>query len=204
MRFTERAAAALAQLPPRYRRRGFDYARLNALLQSDPESLRAAWRAALLRECSRADAAIFPRSAARGARADDEVALALCELWSCAFRKICKKLQKRLAVPALRFRADVVGSCAFKFLGSADRAALLLRAPGAEPECPVCLSGASEWLALRCGHAVCEACSRALWAPGAEARAAAATRKACPVCRAPMAAHPMFAVRATTRAARES
>ena len=118
----------------------------------------------------------MPIARARAARRAAEQELEeISQLFSTALRKICKKLGRRLGLPALNWLQDAAALHVVDFLGSARRAALC--EGRLQCECPICLSSSNDFLILRCGHSVCATCCRSLYAdPDNELKLADAAR----------------------------
>lgn len=191
----------------------FAYGRLKKLMKGDETKAHDAaeiaklqrelwreWRGRLRYEISKCQRLLFPSWGCFRAPLNDSDVQELCELYTAAFRKMCKKLQKHLELPALAFFCEAARSHQYAFLGSAKRAAL--GSGRAECDCPVCLSTSNDFLILRCGHKVCAQCVQAMWRadPDSETQLANAALQAfCPMCRAGLACHPFFAIRCSPR-----
>ena len=201
MKFSEELITR-SEYPQRVVGPGFRYAHLKEQIRSSPEWIRRRWVQRLHEECARAERLLFPRYRLCAIRLPPAEVLELSTLWSTAFRKICKALERRLGLPALKFHASVLSAFTYAFLGGAKRAALHIQLEcGGVIDCPLCLDTRDCFLVLRYSHAVCEGCAAMLWAPIGEksAIAGASMWTPCPVCRAKLAAHPFFTVAVTKK-----
>lgn len=194
MKFQVTYERELARFPTHVARRLFPYGALKRAVRDDGlVQPWEEWRNLLLHHLAQSQRVLLPRVRWLAPAMSDEDTLKACVLVSTAFRKMCKKVQRRLRMPAVSLHAKACNT--HEILGGARLKAL---AHPKSAECPVCLEeSARDFVILRCGHTVCAECAASIWANPDDptATALASLNKPCPVCRTRLAAHPWFALR---------
>lgn len=177
----------------------------------DPEGTRAAWRDTLQSECTKIDklARAGPVSLISSmicAKIPTSYSyrdqLQLMEWNAMTLYKICKKLQKKLMVPSMKWYTRCLSNHDFSFTGSAYRSWLSAQTNNEVVECPICCdtisdkNERSEWVFMRCGHITCVSCAKRMWKINDQKGttynlfAIANSYATCPVCRAHRPCHP--------------
>jgi hypothetical protein len=143
------------------------YSRWKKEIVHAPEQLilNITWQQELEKECKRVDHSLFRSSSlmicGRTPRVSPQIKSELCQWNAKTLYKICKKLQKKLQVPAMAWYTRTLAHHTFHFAGSARSAFLLHQLNPSETSCPICMEGGGEtrtWIFQRCGHVLCKDC----------------------------------------------
>jgi hypothetical protein len=161
MKFGKYYKQALTRLPESATSVCIPYDQWKKWIRVDHGSISQQWQDLLTQECGQVDKFIFTQPRLRdmlclsnAARISVEDKLYLCELNARALYKICKKLQKKIQVPALKWYLDITSAHAYRFTGSSDRTLLAIKTSHMTLECPICFEDRiqSHWILMRCGR----------------------------------------------------
>lgn len=164
-------------------------------MEYDSENLKLIWRSELIRECKEIDRRIFRSHIFCISQPNPEFQLELCDMNRQSVYKLCKKLQKKLNIPAMEWYAHCMDE-SIRFLCSPERAVLTYTVHKSTWECPICMEHDKEWLFMRCGHHVCTQCALYMWNVHSlkgvvyNLLSIANRRANCPICRAAHPCHP--------------
>lgn len=172
----------------------------------EPDRIKNHWQGILTKECHVVDKALFSSSRTSLFPACFRTSLSPTErfdlsvLNTTTLFKICKKLQKRLDVPAMEWYTHTMAAHRFRFTQSAQKTLLELSCRHAlHIECPICLENfpvsfrkheRPTGIIMKCGHTYCLPCIERYWnmstinSPSLYVRLAIASRNnICPMCR---------------------
>ena len=138
----------------------------------NPEKIKKNWKKMLYSDCKNVDMYVFPLINCNSCfnlnkkvvLNDNKTRLQLCEQNQTTLYKICKKIQKRLNIPALKFYNDLLKAHIYDFTGSAQRTALSLETND-KIDCLTCKNEQKDnkFIIMRCGHIIHKSCAFKLW-----------------------------------------
>lgn len=168
-----------------------NYKQWKTSIAEDPTATRLEWMQRLTKECKRIDNVLYRHPSSHHVLRDilmcfcqgDRVATAHLSPTECfdlsilnttILFKLCKKLQKKLKVPAMAWYSAVLARHTYHFTGSANRTRMEMLAHECfRFECPICLDDvefarsahakAISGIILGCGHAFCMQCIERHW-----------------------------------------
>ena len=139
-------------------------------VKRQPDDTKEKWDTLLMQDCKRADLVFAKRkfpfsfSCSNSAYAmSTDKKIKCCEINSMTLFKVCKKLDKKLGVPAMKWYSDHLAKHEFLFTGSGALTLLRFNNEAVYKECPVCLDNKDTWLVMRCGHCICWSCANTYW-----------------------------------------
>jgi hypothetical protein len=170
---------------------------------------RSNWSQILEEECMMVDKYIFEKKfripfLCCGNMITPEAKLKMCEFNTRTLYKVCKKLDKKLQVPAMEWYTHAIHTQKYKFVRSSQRTYLELVVAQFPQECPICLcEDIKTWVIMRCGHYFCIGCIIKMWRLHTRGTvhnillATNLTYKTCPICQVkdPICDHIVYAPR---------
>jgi len=170
MKYAKFLQERLQDFPDKIRKKCLPYKLWKKEISRNPISIKTSqsWKKELYNQCKRINRFIFPypnilcfndTNVATKTRSE------LCILNSYTLYKICKKLEKKLDVPALEYLETL--KTEFPFIQSAEKTKLEIKAnEGATynpTQCNQCNSPKDLYIIMRCGHYMCDTCATSKW-----------------------------------------
>jgi hypothetical protein len=157
----------LKEFPDNIKNKCLPYKQWKKKISNDPIDIIETWQKQLYKQCNKINRLIFPTAFNNiicfsnktdiGAKTRAE----LCDINSKTLYKICKKLEKKLEVPALEYIENL--KYEFPFIQSAQKTKLELTATEDNVKCNQCNTPEKLYLIMRCGHYMCEKCTVSKW-----------------------------------------
>lgn len=149
------------------------YIKWKKAIMHNPDKIKKDWKNMLYHDCRNVDVFLFPLIDCNSCfnfnkkdriLHDNKTRLQLCEQNKTTLYKVCKKMEKRLNIPALKFYNDLLKNHVYDFTGSAQKTVLSLES-NEELTCPTCNNESKDknYIIMRCGHTIHKSCAFKLW-----------------------------------------